>query len=481
MVQASRSGPTSDDPLAYLLGLQRFGIKLGLDNMEALKAGLDDPDRCFRSILIAGTNGKGSVAAMVERGLRAAGCCTGLYTSPHLIALNERFAVNGRPVDDAALALEAASIRGTIERLRRCGGLAHPPTFFEATTALALSLFRRRGVDVAVLEVGMGGRFDATNTVGALAAGIPSIDLDHQQYLGATLGEIAFEKAGVIKPGATVVSAERKPEAREVLRRRAAAVRAHFVDAVDEVAIRSHEEAGRIRIESLETPRARYGPLTLALRGRHQLRNAAVAVRLLEELAPAGIRVPRAAVEQALADARWRGRIELVDCAPGRRLLLDPAHNAAAAAALGAYVAGIHPSGLPFVFRRARRQGPHRHAGGARGGGEPDRLRPDRQPASKVGSGPGRGGARRPRRRADRIGGVAGGGPPRRLADRPGGGSHRIRIPGGRGAARAGQRPAAQRGGALRRELVEPGRMGRNAEPARRFGARGRSADRAQE
>lgn len=350
MVQASRSGPTSDDPLAYLLGLQRFGIKLGLDNMEALKAGLDDPDRCFRSILIAGTNGKGSVAAMVERGLRAAGYCTGLYTSPHLIALNERFAVNGRPVDDAALALEAASIRGTIERLRRCGGLAHPPTFFEATTALALSLFRRRGVDVAVLEVGMGGRFDATNTVGALAAGIPSIDLDHQQYLGATLGEIAFEKAGVIKPGATVVSAERKPEAREVLRRRAAAVRAHFVDAVDEVAIRSHEEAGRIRIESLETPRARYGPLTLALRGRHQLRNAAVAVRLLEELAPAGIRVPRAAVEQALADARWRGRIELVDCAPGRRLLLDPAHNAAAAAALGAYVAGIHPSGLPFVF-----------------------------------------------------------------------------------------------------------------------------------
>ena len=349
MVQ-SRSGPAADDPLAYLLGLQRFGIKLGLDNMEALKAGLGDPDRCFRSILIAGTNGKGSVAAMVERGLRAAGYGTGLYTSPHLIALNERFAVHGRPVDDAGLALEAAAVRGTIERLRRSGRLAHPPTFFEATTALALSLFRRRGVDVAVLEVGMGGRFDATNTVGALAAGIPSIDLDHQQYLGATLGEIAFEKAGVIKPGTVVVSGEEKPEAREVLRRQAAAVRAHFVDAAAEVAVRSREEAGRIRIESIETSRARYGPLTLALRGRHQLRNAAVAVRLLEELAPAGIRVPRAAVEQALAEVRWRGRIELVEWAPDRRLLLDPAHNVAAAAALGAYVKGIHPSGLPFVF-----------------------------------------------------------------------------------------------------------------------------------
>ena len=349
MVQ-SRSGPAADDPLAYLLGLQRFGIKLGLDNMEALKAGLGDPDRCFRSILIAGTNGKGSVAAMVERGLRAAGYGTGLYTSPHLIALNERFAVHGRPIDDAELALEAAAVRSTIERLRGSGRLAHPPTFFEAATALALSLFRRRGVDVAVLEVGMGGRFDATNTVGALAAGIPSIDLDHQQYLGATLREIAFEKAGVIKPGTVVVSGEEKPEAREVLRRQAAAVRAHFVDAAEEVVVRSREEAGRIRIESIETSRARYGPLTLALRGRHQLRNAAVAVRLLEELAPAGIRVPRAAVEQALADVRWRGRIELVECAPGRRLLLDPAHNVAAAAALGAYVKGVHPSGLPFVF-----------------------------------------------------------------------------------------------------------------------------------
>ena len=350
MVRPPRAGPTSEDPLDYLFGLQRFGMKLGLDNMRVLNAALHNPDRRFKSLLIAGTNGKGSVAAMAERGLRAAGYATGLYTSPHLIALNERFAVDGRPVDDAALRTEAAAVRETIERLCASGRLGHPPTFFEATTALALSIFRRRQVDVAVLEVGMGGRFDATNVVRAVAAGIPSIDLDHQQYLGATLAEIAFEKAGVIEPGTVVVSAEEKTEASAVLRREAASRGARFVDAGGEADVRWREDGGLIRVEELQTPIARYGPLTLALRGRHQLRNAAVAVRLLEELAPAGIRVPRAAIERALADVRWRGRLELVDCGPGRRMLLDPAHNVAAAAALASYVARIYPSGLPFVF-----------------------------------------------------------------------------------------------------------------------------------
>lgn len=344
------AGSPSEDPLAYLFGLQRFGIKLGLDNMHVLKAALGHPDRQFRSILVAGTNGKGSVAAMAERGLRAAGYSTGLYTSPHLIELNERFAVDGRPVDDASLTGEAAHIAETIARLCAAGQLAHPPTFFEATTALAFSLFRRRRVDVAVLEVGMGGRFDATNVVSGLAAAIPSIDLDHQQHLGTTLGEIAFEKAGVMEPHAVVVSGEEKPEACEVLRREAAIRSARLVDAGAETDVRWCVDAGVIRIESLETPHGSYGPLTLALRGRHQLRNAAVAVRLLEELAPAGIRIPRAAVEQALAKVRWRGRLELVECSAGRRILLDPAHNPGAAAALAAYVTEVHPAGLPFVF-----------------------------------------------------------------------------------------------------------------------------------
>jgi len=350
MAPQSAAGLPIGDPFAYLLSLQRFGIKLGLDNMRTLNASLDHPDRRFRSVLIAGTNGKGSVAAMVERGLRAGGYSTGLYTSPHLIRLNERFAVDGRPVNDAVLAEEAASLRERVEQLCQSGQLAHPPTFFEATTALAFSLFRRRRVDVAVLEVGMGGRFDATNVVRAQGAAIPSVDLDHQQHLGATLAEIAFEKAGVIKPGTVIVTGEDKSEARDVLRREAAARGAKFVEAGKETVVRWRDERGRVRVETLETPRARYGPLTLALRGRHQLRNAEVAVRLLEELAPAGIRIPHAAIELALADVRWRGRLDLVDCAPGRRMLLDPAHNVAAATALGTYVTETYPAGLPFVF-----------------------------------------------------------------------------------------------------------------------------------
>lgn len=350
MARPSPAAPRTADPLSYLFDLRRFGIKLGLDNMRTLAAALGHPERGFRAIAVAGTNGKGSVAAMVERGLRAAGHVTGLYTSPHLIRLNERFAIDGRPVDDDTLAAEAAVCRETIERLRASGRLVHPPTFFEAATAVALSIFRRRDVDVAVLEVGMGGRFDATNVVDAAAVAIPSIDLDHQRHLGATLAAIALEKAGVIKPGAVVVSAEDKPAARDVLRREAAARGATFFDARREAAIRWREERGRIRIETIDTPRAHYGPLTLALRGRHQLGNAATAVRLLEELAPAGIRVPRAAIESALADVCWRGRLELVDAAPGRRMLLDPAHNVAAAAALCAWVARAHPAGLPFVF-----------------------------------------------------------------------------------------------------------------------------------
>ena len=154
-----------DDAVRRLFGLERFGIKLGLDNIRALVEALDHPERHFTAVIVAGTNGKGSVAAMVEHGLRAAGYRTGLYTSPHLIDLTERFALNGDAIDGGTLAAEAAVILDAADALQRAGRLAHPPTFFEATTALALSLFRRRGVDAAVLEVGLGGRFDATNIV----------------------------------------------------------------------------------------------------------------------------------------------------------------------------------------------------------------------------------------------------------------------------------------------------------------------------
>ena len=344
----------ADSALAYLLDLEQHGIKLGLDNSRTLTAALEHPERHFTSILVAGTNGKGSVAAMIERGLRSAGYRTGLYTSPHLIDLSERFALNGQPVDAPTLSEAAIRIRDTIETLRRTHRLDAPPTFFEATTALALALFERAGTQVAVLEVGMGGRFDATNVVTPAAVAIPSIDVDHQQFLGSTLAEIAFEKAGVIDAEVVVVTAEAKPAARDVLRDVADERGARFVEVDGGLDASWHIDNGATRIETLTTPRGQYGPLTLALRGRHQVRNAMVAVRLLEELRTAGVDVPRSAIEEALVDVRWRGRLELVELRPDRRVLLDPAHNVAAADALAGYVREIRPTGLPFIFGALR-------------------------------------------------------------------------------------------------------------------------------
>ncbi|MCY4026311.1 MAG: Mur ligase family protein [Acidobacteria bacterium] len=344
------------DPLAWLFALEQHGIKLGLANIRALAAALDHPERAFAPILVAGTNGKGSVAAMIERGLRAAGYRTGLYTSPHLVRLAERIAVAGRPVSESTLAAGADGLRALVDRLRAAGRLEAPPTFFEATTAMALARFRAAEIQVAVLEVGMGGRFDATNVARPVAVAIPSIDLDHERFLGSTIEEIAFEKAGVIDPGAVVVSGEPKPAAREVLRRIARERGARFVDAGAGAGadLRARIREGRSEVERLRTPRGRYGPLTLALRGRHQLRNAVVAVRVLEELGAAGLAVPATAIERALTEVRWPGRLDLRERGPGRRVLLDAAHNVAAAAAFGAYVREIAPEGLPLVFGTLR-------------------------------------------------------------------------------------------------------------------------------
>ena len=342
------------DPLCWLFALEQHGIKLGLANIRTLTAALDRPERAFAPILVAGTNGKGSVAAMIECGLRAAGYRTGLYTSPHLVRLAERIAVAGRPVSERSLANGADRLRALVDRLRAAGRLEAPPTFFEATTAMALAHFRSAGVRVAVLEVGMGGRFDATNVARPVAVAIPSIDLDHQRFLGSSIEEIAFEKAGVIDAGAVVVSGERKPAAREVLQRIGRERGARFVDAGAGTDLRLRLREGRSEIDRLITPRGRYGPLAMALRGRHQARNAVVAVRLLEELGAAGLAVPAAAMERALTEVHWPGRLDLRERGPDRRVLLDAAHNVAAAAAFGDYVREIAPGGLPLVFGALR-------------------------------------------------------------------------------------------------------------------------------
>jgi dihydrofolate synthase / folylpolyglutamate synthase len=336
------------DPFQYLLSLEKFGIKFGLANIRTLCTALGEPQAAFRSVLIAGTNGKGSVTAMVDCGLRAAGLKVGRYTSPHLIRLEERFAIDGEPVDTELLAGVIGEIRGVIGSLIARGVLDAPPTFFEVTTATAFELFRRAGIDVAVLEVGLGGRLDATNCVEPIAAAITTIAFDHEQYLGHTLGAIAAEKAGVIRPGIPVVIGPLGPEAREVVARTCAAAGARLVDTQMGSNVQARIVDGRASI-TLKTARHDYGRIPLGLRGAHQIANALVAVGLLEELSSVAP-VTRSAVIAGLRDVVWRGRLQLVEAAGGRRVLLDAAHNPAGAAALAAHLVGAFPAPLPFVF-----------------------------------------------------------------------------------------------------------------------------------
>ncbi len=294
--------------------------------MTALMVRLRMPQAKYRTLHIAGTNGKGSTAAMAAAVLQAAGYRVGLYTSPHLVEFRERIRVNGEMIAESQVAQLTEQLQA----------LCHPdlsPTFFEYTTAMALQHFADSGVDVAVLEVGLGGRFDATNVVIPVACAITTIALDHQEYLGATPAAIAFEKAGIIKPGVPVVLGRIKDDAwgaiEQVARERQAPV------------YRLDED---FRTEG-ETPRqfsyrglgSHYEGLACALEGRHQLDNAACALALVEAAAPQGIAVTAEAVRTGLGTVDWAGRLEVVDHRP--MVLLDGAHNPAAAGVLAEYLA----------------------------------------------------------------------------------------------------------------------------------------------
>lgn len=339
--------------IEYLFSLEQHGIKLGLDNIQILCSALGHPERSFTSIIVAGTNGKGSVSAMLDTALQSAGYKTGRYTSPHLVRLEERFAISGHQVSKEILELEATHLRKTIDKLLTTGRLSFPPTFFEATTAIAFSIFCRAAVRIAVLEVGMGGRFDATNIVKPTAAVITSIDLDHEKYLGSTLEKIAFEKAGVIKPETLVVVGETKPQALEVLRTTCHKRKARLIEPMNETRTQFNISNDQTNLE-ICTPVGRYGPLKLSLQGQHQVRNTVVAVRLLEELSTRGLPVAKEAIIKGLTKTYWPGRLELIRIDDRRSLLLDTAHNVAAAEALGQHLAEVYPKGVPLVFAVSR-------------------------------------------------------------------------------------------------------------------------------
>ena len=334
-------------PRAYLSSLELLGIKLGLDQIRGLVAGLGHPDRAFRSIIVAGTNGKGSVTAMVERALRAAGYRTGRYISPHLVRLEERFVVDGREVGTTEVddAIEAVRAAAALQPL--------PPSFFEATTAVAFEIFRRRGVEMAVLEVGLGGRLDATNVVTPLGAVVTAIDLDHEEHLGHSVEAIAAEKAGVIKPGRPVVLGRNPAAVRDVVRSTAESVEAPFIYAPDDVALDVRLASGRT-IATIATPTRRYEAVQLALRGRHQIDNAVTAIRFLERISETEeVRISADAIRAGLELVMWPARLEIRSW---RRtdIVIDGAHNPAGAQALVAYLGEVYGRPVPMVVGAMR-------------------------------------------------------------------------------------------------------------------------------
>lgn len=339
--------------IARLFARDHFGIKLGLDNIRTLSAALGDPQHAYRTLIVGGTNGKGSVTAMVSTALQAAGHRVARYTSPHLVKVNERFAVDGVHVSDEALERALGLAFDAEDRCRADGRLEVPATFFELTTAAAFEMFRAAGATIAVLEVGLGGRFDATNVADAELAAITTVDLDHVQHLGPTIASIAFEKAGIVKPGRPVVVGRLPPDARAVIAEVAAGRGASLVDAFGGVRVEA-SQAGFDTEVAIETARARYGPLRLGLAGRHQVDNAVVAVRMLEALAEAGDPILAPHVEAGLRDVRWPARLERIVTPRGPTWLLDAAHNPAGAVTLASYLRTVAPAGVPVVFAAMR-------------------------------------------------------------------------------------------------------------------------------
>jgi dihydrofolate synthase/folylpolyglutamate synthase len=316
---------TYSDAIEYLYGLQKHGIKLGLETMTALLHAIGSPERRLRILHIGGTNGKGSTAAMTAAILQASGMRVGLYTSPHLVEFRERIRVNGAMIADDRLA-------DLVDLARAAMPPGLTPTFFEVTTAMALRYFVESEVDIAVLEVGLGGRFDATNVVEPIACAITTIALEHQEYLGRTETAIAFEKAGIIKPAVPVVIGRMGPEAGTVMRHIAAERAAPLWRLGEEFAV---EGDGPECFTYRGVSRVLEG-LRCALSGRHQLDNAACAIALLEASGQVGTLVDEPAMRRGLQSVTWEGRLELIDEEPS--VLLDGAHNPAAAVVLGRHL-----------------------------------------------------------------------------------------------------------------------------------------------
>ena len=331
----------------YLYSLQKYGIKLGLDNTLSLMGILGNPHRRFKSIHIAGTNGKGSTAVMIASILKGSGMKVGLYTSPHLVSFTERIRVNGMPIEEERVSEMTLNLESQISNIK-----CITPTFFEFTTAIAFKYFAEEDVDIAVIEVGMGGRLDATNVITPLVSVITNIGYDHQEFLGVTLPEIAIEKAGTIKEGIPVVMADNLPEVRQLIEDKCKDMGSKlYISGRDFRTEGSRLQAPRPRSAPQDPTEKQGGPdsrlqtqvfdyygikkiyqgLEIPLLGAHQITNASLAVATTEVIGNE-IKIEEKMVRKGLKEARWDGRLEIISRNP--TVILDGAHNEGAARSL---------------------------------------------------------------------------------------------------------------------------------------------------
>jgi dihydrofolate synthase/folylpolyglutamate synthase len=331
----------------YGLGHEVLAAKYRLENIQILLQALGNPQQSFQSILVAGTNGKGSVTAMIDAVLQEAGHHTGLYTSPHLVNIEERIQVGGEAISRDEFARCATLIRETSERLVMENRLDTVPTFFEQLTAIALNHFRESRVRLAVLEVGLGGRLDATNAVERFLSIVTAIDFDHQKILGETIAEIAAEKAAIIKKSAqAVIGRQIYGEAEAVLLQKCRD------ENLSPVCTR---EPGETKLINFGQPAFDYRSsggnlykVISALRGRHQADNAATAIEACEIISHTGFEIPKNAIISGLKNVRWPGRLELIEGNP--LLLLDGAHNPGGAKVLGDFLRETWGGKITLIF-----------------------------------------------------------------------------------------------------------------------------------
>ncbi|MEG6565564.1 folylpolyglutamate synthase/dihydrofolate synthase family protein [Thermoanaerobacterium saccharolyticum] len=307
------------DAIEYIHNTNKFGIKLGLENIRCLLERMGNPQKSLKFIHVAGTNGKGSTCAFINSILINAGFKVGLYTSPYLEEFEERMRINNKNIPKDKLADYVEYIKDVVDKMIDDG--YHHPTEFELITAIAFKYFCDENVDFVVLEVGLGGRFDATNVIdNSLVSVISTIDYDHMDKLGDTLEKIAYEKAGIIKENGTVVSFYQKDEALQVIERTASLKKASL-DILDVNDVEIVESNSDYQIFNYKN----YKNLKICIIGKHQIYNASLALMAVEKLKDHGINITEEAIRMGLADAKWPGRIEVLNRSPF--IVIDGAHN----------------------------------------------------------------------------------------------------------------------------------------------------------